>query len=295
MGCNHAEAGAYLLARWGLPIEVVETAALHHQPVNSSGASFSALASVVASNSIAEDRVSDLLPGGGNEIAFIESLGKAERWPKWNQLTNGELDASESDGQDPSTIADSDDRAASSNFDNPSIATESAKLVSDPGIEAPEPKSFKKKAAIIALCATACAIFAIILFEGNNDQEAIAYTDDWESGSLATKRVADMENATSATGSRFPTITAKELVDEVTLEEFETVTTEELVEESYGPIRFPKIRVTQIYHDLPIPVAQIDSKLVRIGDKVSGAELVDINRKNVVLQIEGKKKSYSVR
>ena len=295
MGCNHAEAGAYLLARWGLPIEVVETAALHHQPANSSGASFSALASVVASNSIAEDKVSDLLPRGGNEIAFIESLGKAERWPKWNQFLNGDLDVSESDGQDPSTIADSDDSAASSKFDNPSIAIESAKLVSDPKIEAPEPKSFKKKAALIALCAPACAIFAIILFKGNNDQEAIAYTDDWESGSLATKRVANRESATSATESRFPTITVKELVDEITLEDFETVTTKELVKESYGPIRFPKIRVTQIYHDLPIPVAQIDSKLVRIGDKVSGAELVDIHRKNVVLQIEGKQKSYSVK
>ena len=86
--------------------------------------------------------------------------------------------------------------------------------------------------------------------------------------------------------SRFPTITAKELVDEVL-----QITTKELVEESFGPIRFPKIRVTQIYHDLPIPVAQIDSKLVRIGDKVSEQNF-DISRKNVVLQIEGKKKSY---
>ena len=71
-----------------------------------------------------------------------------------------------------------------------------------------------------------------------------------------------------ATESRFPTITAKELADEITLEEFEIATTKELVEESYGPIRFPKIRV-KIYHDLPIPEAQIDSKLVRIGDKIS--------------------------
>lgn len=98
-----------------------------------------------------------------------------------------------------------------------------------------------------------------------------------------------------ATESRFPRITAKELADEITLEEFETATTKELVEESYGPIRFPKIRVKQIYHDLPIPVAQIDSKLVRIGDKISGVKLVDINRKNVVLQIEGKQKSYSLK
>ena len=115
--------------------------------------------------------------------------------------------------------------------------------------------------------------------------------NDWESGSSKTKRVVDWESATSATESRFPTITAKELVDEVTLEEFETVTAIELVAESCSPIRFPKIRATQIYEDLPIPEAQIDSKLVRIDDKVSGAELVDIHSKNVVLRLERNRKA----
>tara|TARA_B000000557_G_C20810259_1_gene459743 strand:- start:67 stop:201 length:135 start_codon:yes stop_codon:yes gene_type:complete len=40
---------------------------------------------------------------------------------------------------------------------------------------------------------------------------------------------------------------------------------------------------------------KIGSKLVRIGDKVSGAELVDFNSENVVLEIEGQQKSYSVK
>ena len=115
--------------------------------------------------------------------------------------------------------------------------------------------------------------------------------NDWESGSSTTKRVVEWESATSATESRFPTITAKELVDEVTLEESETVTAIELVAESCRTIRFPKIRVTQIYDNLPIPVAQIDSKLVRIGDKVSGAEFVDIHSKNVVLRLERNRKA----
>ena len=103
--------------------------------------------------------------------------------------------------------------------------------------------------------------------------------------------LSDWDSTTSATDRRFPTITAKELVDEVTLEEFETVTAIELVAESCSPIRFPKIRATQIYEDLPIRVAQIDSKLARIGDKVSGAEHVDIHSKNVVLRLERNRKA----
>src|SRR5690606_23618228 len=37
IGCNHAETGAYLLGRWGMPASVVEAVALHHQPMNTSG------------------------------------------------------------------------------------------------------------------------------------------------------------------------------------------------------------------------------------------------------------------
>ncbi len=36
-------------------------------------------------------------------------------------------------------------------------------------------------------------------------------------------------------------------------------------------------------------------KLVRIDDKISGVKPVDINRKNVVLQIEEKQNSYSLK
>lgn len=204
-------------------------------------------------------------------------------------------DEREGDGQEAYANADDGTTNASSKFDSPSIATESAKLSTAPKVEVTEPKSLKKNATIIALCAAACAAFAVILFKSNTDGDVEAPVDDWESGSLAAKEMVAKDKGTSVSESRFSTITPRELIDEVSLKEFETVTAKELVEESYGPIRFPQIRVTQIYHDLPIPVAQIDRKLVRIGDKASGAELVDINRKNVVLQIDGQQKSYSVK
>ncbi|QXD33813.1 HDOD domain-containing protein [Candidatus Pelagisphaera phototrophica] len=87
LGCNHAKPGAYLLARWGLPIEAVESAVFDHEPVNSSGSSLSALASVYVANRILSQKKKP--PGSGNECPFISELGKAYQLPEWNRLVSG--------------------------------------------------------------------------------------------------------------------------------------------------------------------------------------------------------------
>jgi len=51
-GANHADIGAYLLGLWGLPAEVSEAAALHHQPMRSSAENFAPLTAVHIANAI---------------------------------------------------------------------------------------------------------------------------------------------------------------------------------------------------------------------------------------------------
>jgi len=90
-------------------------------------------------------------------------------------------------------------------------------------------------------------------------------------------------------------ITAQELVAQASDTYFTTVTSEELVAESFDlsqePTKFPKINTTKIYHVLPFPVANINSKLVRTGDGVSVARVVGIDQKNVIVQYEGIRRS----
>ena len=290
LGCNHAEAGAYLLARWGLPIEAVESAVFHHEPVNSSGSSFSAMASVYVANRILSQKHTP--PGSGYECPFISELGKADQWPKWNRLVSGDFsDESNvstkelgSDLEQPQNNWDSD----VANFESPTDCPNEQKI-SKPRIT--------QNQLVVGVCAIACILFAGFIVTKNTSSETI---DDWEQGSLTSQinegaylRISD-ENSVDDKA-----ITAQELVAQASNAYFTTVTAEELVAESFDlsqePTKFPKINITKIYHDLPIPVANINSKLVRIGDRVSGARVVGIDQKNVIVQYEGIRKSYSVK
>jgi HD superfamily phosphohydrolase YqeK len=49
-GANHGEIGAYLLSLWGLPLNILEAAALHHYPIRTASKGFNALTAVHVAN-----------------------------------------------------------------------------------------------------------------------------------------------------------------------------------------------------------------------------------------------------
>jgi HD-like signal output (HDOD) protein len=86
-GCSHPEVGAYLLGLWGLPSNITEAVAWHHQPSKSPVTKFSSLAAVhIASTldaymgSSAEDKV----PAFDEE--FLERLELNGRERVWMEL-----------------------------------------------------------------------------------------------------------------------------------------------------------------------------------------------------------------
>jgi putative nucleotidyltransferase with HDIG domain len=85
---SHAEVGAYLLGLWGLPNQVVEAVAFHHEPGKYDSSKFSALTAVHVANALhrsARTARSDDSPGSSDGIdqAYLESLGlqgEVELW-----------------------------------------------------------------------------------------------------------------------------------------------------------------------------------------------------------------------
>lgn len=297
LGCHHAEAGAYLLARWGLPIEVVESAALHHDPVNASGDSFSALAAVFATNTLLGDSdtkdFSD--PESPYNHTFIQEIGKSDQWDIWEKIL--------SDSDDP-TLANNEPSTTrstpqGSKFDQ---EVDHSSLTVGERPETPPTTQMSVKNRIISVtCAAACVAFAGYLAIGKFSISPSASISDWEDGSFETAQSS--ANASDfdydREKSEFEPIAAEALIAESNLTEFQTISAEELIAESHVESRdavlFPKLRLTRIYHDLPIPVANVNSALVRIGDRVSGAQVIDINQKNIVVQVEGERKIYSLK
>lgn len=85
LGTNHADAGAYLLALWGLPLEIIETAQHHHQPDR-------APTDIAVAVHVADALLHDANPRTGAhatsrlDLAFLEQSPFADRLPRWRAL-----------------------------------------------------------------------------------------------------------------------------------------------------------------------------------------------------------------
>ena len=80
-GVDHARAGAYLLGVWGLPDEIVEAVAFHHEPGRYNADRFGITAAVHVALAM-NDRHRE----GGRfplDESLIASLGKTDRIATW--------------------------------------------------------------------------------------------------------------------------------------------------------------------------------------------------------------------
>ena len=84
-GATHADVGAYLLALWGLPNQIVEAVALHHVPAQSAALEFSPTVAVHASDVFAHQltHAHTELPPPKLDLAYLARIGCGERVEYW--------------------------------------------------------------------------------------------------------------------------------------------------------------------------------------------------------------------
>jgi putative nucleotidyltransferase with HDIG domain len=87
-GSSHPEVGAYLLRIWGIPDEVVEAVAFHHQPSASPADRFTALTAVHAANAL-----DGVVPPGDParcpqtiDLPYLERLDLVDRLAEWRAI-----------------------------------------------------------------------------------------------------------------------------------------------------------------------------------------------------------------
>jgi putative nucleotidyltransferase with HDIG domain len=96
-GSSHPEIGAYLLRLWGIPDEVVEAVAFHHQPSDSPADRFTALTAVHAANAL-ENAVPPTDPARcpqAIDALYLEQLGLADRVDEWRALSQAAANGDE--------------------------------------------------------------------------------------------------------------------------------------------------------------------------------------------------------
>lgn len=81
LGTTHADAGAYLLALWGLPLEIVEAVRCHHRPEDAPG---EIVVAVHAADALVREAESGR--GGWLHEAFLATSPYADDVPRWRAL-----------------------------------------------------------------------------------------------------------------------------------------------------------------------------------------------------------------
>ncbi len=86
-GASHADVGAYLLARWGMPITVVEAVAHHHEPSRGWQEGFSVLTAVHAADGLVGEEGSGMEPSGRPALdeGYLGVLGLQGRLEPWRR------------------------------------------------------------------------------------------------------------------------------------------------------------------------------------------------------------------
>lgn len=87
-GVNHTQVGAYMLGLWGMPVGLVEAAALHHAPSHTATIERSILTAVHVANVLAYEQSSssDAIPTPALDETYLSKLGlpiATEEWRKW--------------------------------------------------------------------------------------------------------------------------------------------------------------------------------------------------------------------
>lgn len=88
LGASHGEIGAALLGIWGLPDDIVEAVAWHHEPTRGSNPELCPLTVVHAANVLAHETRKDSqgLPAPEFDLEYLNGFGLADRLPAWRAV-----------------------------------------------------------------------------------------------------------------------------------------------------------------------------------------------------------------
>ena len=108
---GHAAVGAYLLGVWGVPQQVVEAVAYHHQPREAPHPAFDVVAAVHIADALVREREAEVSgrPGDvGHAILdeeYVRLVGAEDRLPQWRaaavQLVKGGQDGADTAAAGP--------------------------------------------------------------------------------------------------------------------------------------------------------------------------------------------------
>lgn len=333
IGATHCDTGAYLLGRWGMAVSLVETAALHHEPINSFGSGFSSLSAVHAANALAWERHPNKKPhpDAAPDSDFLVEIGKADSWDTWRDVVTGKI----TEKPKPSPKQPAAKAVAATEREAPAASSEKA----EPAAETPEREhpletvsaspqpaqggANTSKLIAVAVALAVCLGLAIWLAIGGvwstdpepTDRFASAATAsiDGHSDSAPASQPATPIRPTPLEGSLGGALEAEPVEasqseigaasetppsePEIVSEDGLDLSSSEVIDLPKPEIVkdvFPAISLTGIFYNPTSPAASINGKIRRVGDTVAGAEITHIERKYVLINYKGEERTFKI-
>lgn len=303
IGCDHAEVGAYLLARWGLPESLCEAAALHHRPANSCRDTFSALAAVHAANAIIRHRKDSSHLDSNPSRDFFAEIGAPDRWEEWSAVAVGDPPPSKKPklkSARPPVPATPEELPPPTPPQH--VSTESAHaalaLAVQRAAEAREERLLHEasrsggRATLYAFIAGICVCLVCL---------HIFSTDDDSDISVPAPKAPEQEVKMASSGTL---LSSRQTILQATLEANNSPKAIAAAEAPPKPAPapepppppppFPTIRLGAIFLRASGPKAQINGRIVGEGEYVSGVRIVRIERISVVLEHYGRQKTLTL-
>jgi putative nucleotidyltransferase with HDIG domain len=291
-GATHGQIGAYLLGLWGMPLELLEIAAFHHQPARCAHESFNHLTAVHLANALDHElnpKISETVPTTVNE-EYIAGLGLLEKLPFWRQLAN--------QGKPPGRPVSMPKKRPPDPLVKPPLtvsAQRSKQQYESPVAPATEPpaSSSGSEAAPrrrFALAGAGAGVLSILVLVPAS--LLISRTDQPVSDTTTTPQempqtdIPPAPEVQSASFSQPPTVPSPISTTGLGLSQINT---------SEAPFTepkpsFPEVKLQGIFYT-STPAVLINGKIVRVSETVSGVRIIEIKPKSVVLEFNGETKT----
>lgn len=293
-GASHGEIGAYLLGLWGMPLDLLEVAALHHQPSRSINKGFSVLTAVHVANAFEYELTPDKDGAVVSKVdeAYLAEIGMSDRLSVWRDAAvNRDSVKSETKRKAPvkAKAEEKSKPAASATFKvtadplPPSKAKPTPaqpplvpELAGNVGRFTPKQWALAGVGAVSGVLLLAWVVSSMLSSGSDklsSDQPLVARAREAAPGSdqaAASKPPEVNPEVTKGVSPTTPTATAHTVPQQLT---------------------FADLKLQGIFFSKSHPTAILSGKMVHPKDHLAGALVVDIGPSSVTLQYQDQLKT----
>jgi hypothetical protein len=321
-GSNHGEIGAYLLGLWGMPLNILEAAALHHEPSRSPNKAFSPLTAVHVANVLERESSPDELGMISPKLdeVYLDGLGLLKRVKVWREAIanrdgvklQSEIPGEKAVEADPVASAKPASAAAPSTPASASAPSQQTQFIPARRLRVREPEVVVAKSKVIFAAVGACVVafltwLVIATFNNELDSTQITLAAPIKEKPARVKAavlaVAAPKTDQSAASAKPSDHTAPKPASAANLALSLLPATEVRARETTNastvpapkPAPAPEFKLQGIFFSSGDPSAILNGKTVRPNERINGALVVSITASNVTLQIQDQRKVLAIK